>query len=300
MKSQKSATVRKEQLDAAMEQLEKAVREMFESGRFQDYLIMLSKFHNYSFNNILLAFSQNPNISRLASYQTWRNLKMQVRKGEKAIKILCPIPYRFSKEKACTDESGKTILSAEGIPKTETVTYEGLRFRLGNVFDISQCDGKLKTLVDVPADNSEELQQAIQQLMDSDHKIMYDPELAGGSANGFFSLVSGEIHIKEGMSDLQTFRCICHERAHSILHAKEDTKEMERAIKEIEAEAASFLVCSALGFSQTICYSAGYLATWSQSRTTRELLKSVDRIEKTSRDILNWVTNSTDLKVIDM
>ena len=64
MKKETSSVVRKEQLEAAMHQLETSVRDMFESGRFQDYLLMLSKFHNYSFNNILLAFAQNPNISR--------------------------------------------------------------------------------------------------------------------------------------------------------------------------------------------------------------------------------------------
>ena len=135
--------------------------------------------------------------------------------------------------------------------------------------------------------------------MDSEDRIMYDPDLAGSSANGFFSPVTGEIHIKEGMSDLQTFRCILHEQAHSFLHGEDDAKELERGIKEIEAEAASYLCCSALGFPQTICYSTGYLAGWSESRTTQELLQSVSRIEKCARGILDWVTSLTDLKVVD-
>lgn len=101
------------------------------------------------------------------------------------------------------------------------------------------------------------------------------------------------------MSDLQTFRCILHEQAHSLLHGEDDAKELERGIKEIEAEAASYLCCSALGFPQTICYSTGYLAGWSESRTTQELLQSVSRIEKCARGILDWVTSLTDLKVVD-
>ena len=291
MKTTTSDAVRKDQLHAAMEQLETAVREMFESGRFHEYLTMLSRFHNYSFNNILLAWCQNHNISRLASYQTWKKQKMQVRKGEKAIKILCPIPYKYHAERNRTNEDGEI--------EKEIITINGVRFRLGNVFDISQCDGELDSIVKVPTDNSEELHRAVQQLMDSEDQIMYDPDLTGSSANGFFSPVTGEIHIKEGMSDLQTFRCILHEQAHSLLHGEDDAKELERGIKEIEAEAASYLCCSALGFPQTICYSTGYLAGWSESRTTRELLQSVSRIEKCARGILDWVTSLTDLKVVD-
>ena len=204
MKKQTSAIVRKEQLETAIHQLETSVRDMFESGRFQDYLLMLSKFHNYSFNNILLAFAQNPNISRLASYQTWRSLHMQVRHGEKAIKILCPIPYRYNKEKTRTDDKGNTVLTETGEEEKEIIIYQGVRFRLGNVFDISQCDGQLDSIVEVPADDSAELREAVQRLIDSDDRIMYDPELAKSSANGFFSPVTGEIHIKEGMPSLMT------------------------------------------------------------------------------------------------
>lgn len=298
MKKETSSVVRKEQLEAAMHQLETSVRDMFESGRFQDYLLMLSKFHNYSFNNILLAFAQNPNISRLASYQTWRSLHMQVRRGEKAIKILCPIPYQYSRERNRTDEKGNIVLTAAGDEEKEIIIYQGVRFRIGNVFDISQCDGHLDSLIEIPADNSESLKEAVKKLMDSDSRIMYDPKLMNGSANGFFSPLTGEIHIKENMPALMTLRCICHEKAHSILHGKE-AADSDRGVKEIEAEAASFLVCSALGYPQTLCYSTGYLAGWSQSRTTRELLQSVNRIEKTSHEILNWITNSTDLKVLE-
>ena len=298
MKKETSSVVRKEQLEAAMHQLETSVRDMFESGRFQDYLLMLSKFHNYSFNNILLAFAQNPNISRLASYQTWRSLHMQVRRGEKAIKILCPIPYQYSRERNLTDEKGNIVLTAAGDEEKEIIIYQGVRFRIGNVFDISQCDGHLDSLIEIPADNSESLKEAVKKLMDSDRRIMYDPKLMNGSANGFFSPLTGEIHIKENMPALMTLRCICHEKAHSILHSKE-AADSDRGVKEIEAEAASFLVCSALGYPQTLCYSTGYLAGWSQSRTTRELLQPVNRIEKTSREILNWITNSTDLKVLE-
>lgn len=191
----------------------------------------------------------------------------------------------------------ETKTNAAGKEEKEVITIEGLCFRLGNVFDISQCDGKLPDITEAPTDNSAELSEAVRKMMASDNRIMFDPALAGSSANGFFSPLSGEIHIKEGMSDLQTFRCICHEYAHSLLHGK-DADELERGVEEVEAEACSFLVCATLGFSQTISYSAGYLAGWSESRTTRELMQSVSRIEKTSREILDWVTSTTDLQEV--
>ena len=59
--------------------------------------------------------------------------------SEKAIKILCPIPYKYHAERNRTNEDGEI--------EKEIITINGVRFRLGNVFDISQCDGELDSIV---------------------------------------------------------------------------------------------------------------------------------------------------------
>lgn len=44
----------REQVKEILDQLEKGVKELFESDKFKEYLTCMSKFHNYSFNNTLL------------------------------------------------------------------------------------------------------------------------------------------------------------------------------------------------------------------------------------------------------
>ena len=41
-------------LDQVMELLQNGVKDVFTSEKYLNYLTMLSKFHNYSYNNVLL------------------------------------------------------------------------------------------------------------------------------------------------------------------------------------------------------------------------------------------------------
>ena len=58
---------------------------------------------SYSPNNVLLILSQRPDATRVAGYKTWQALGRQVKKGEKAISIFAPRPYRVTTE----DETGE-------------------------------------------------------------------------------------------------------------------------------------------------------------------------------------------------
>lgn len=283
--------IQKAQLHKAVKSLETEVDAMFKSGRFEEYLKMLSQFHNYSFNNVILAFAQNPRITRIASRSTWKKVGMVVRKGETPIQVFCPVPTEVTRLVTETGRDGKTV-------KRE-VTQQRTAFKIGYVYDIAQCDGELPTLVDVPQNNSKAVRQAVIDMMKRDNSILFDPELISGQVNGFFSPASGEIHLKPYMTGLQTFRCLCHELAHRQLHGIHAPKDISREQEEIEAEAVSFLVCSSLGMEETISYSAGYIATWSKERSTKELMACIGRVEKAAKDILELITNNTDLRLPD-
>ena len=55
------------------------------------YLAMMSRFHRYSWGNILLIYSQRPDASHVAGFHAWLKLRRFVRKGEKGIVILAPM-----------------------------------------------------------------------------------------------------------------------------------------------------------------------------------------------------------------
>ncbi len=94
---------RRVELGKAMGQLDAGVREVFESGRWEHYLEVMSWFHRYSANNLLLIAMQMPTATAVASYTDWkRKFGGQVRKGERGIRILAPVRYR----KKAEDENG--------------------------------------------------------------------------------------------------------------------------------------------------------------------------------------------------
>ena len=77
LKSEKSADRLKEITD----RLEQGITELFESEHYKEYLRVMSRFHNYSFNNTLLIGMQFPGATRLAGFQSWKKFGRHVKKG---------------------------------------------------------------------------------------------------------------------------------------------------------------------------------------------------------------------------
>ena len=121
LNSQNSAERMKEITD----RLETGIQELFESERYKAYLTTMSKFHSYSFNNTLLIAMQGGQL--VAGYNKWRdNFHRNVKKGEKAIKILAPAPFKAKKEVQKLDAQGRPVMGKDGKPVTE---YRKYRFR---------------------------------------------------------------------------------------------------------------------------------------------------------------------------
>lgn len=88
-----------EKLKEITDRLEQGIKEVFESDRYKEYLSVMSKFHNYSFNNTLLIAIQKPDASRIAGFNSWKSeFERNVKKGENGIKIIAPTPYKVKKE----------------------------------------------------------------------------------------------------------------------------------------------------------------------------------------------------------
>ena len=86
----------KQKVQEITDKLEEGLKELFESEKYKTYLSTMSKFHNYSFNNTLLIAMQKPEATLVAGYKAWqKNFERHVNKGEKAIRILAPAPYKI-------------------------------------------------------------------------------------------------------------------------------------------------------------------------------------------------------------
>ena len=97
----------KQKVQEITDKLEEGLKELFESEKYKTYLSTMSKFHNYSFNNTLLIAMQKPEATLVAGYKAWqKNFERHVNKGEKAIRILAPAPYKIKEERDAGKQHG--------------------------------------------------------------------------------------------------------------------------------------------------------------------------------------------------
>lgn len=255
--------------DKLMEDLTKRVEEMVEGEQWRDFLDTMSRFHRYSFRNIMLIMLSKPDASMVAGYKKWGEMNRRPQKGS-AIWIL---GYRSGEKEEVNEQTGK-------VEKKRWVSFPPVK-----VFDISDTylidpDGA-DPAGDASAGLTKKLEgegdprafEAVVSLLEQKgwHVTFGDC----GQANGMTILDgSKEVRISEGMSEAQNLKTLIHEAGHVLLHTNE-TGEMEMqglsdaygdrlhgSLREIEAESVAYTVSQALGHD-TSQYSVGYIAGWS-------------------------------------
>lgn len=286
------ADKRADQLKEITERLEQGVKDIFTSEMYTKYLLTMSKFHNYSFNNTLLIAMQRPDATLVAGYNAWKNkFNRYVKKGEKGIQIIAPAPVKEREEREKIDkDTGLTVLNENGVPEIEVVERVIPRFRVTTVFDYAQTDGEpLPTLevneLTARVKDYTLLKEAIEQV--SPVPIRFGE--IEGSAKGYYSHMDKEICVRTDMGESQTIKTMIHEVAHAMLHDSDQMKqrgeEKDQLTKETEAESIAFTVCSALGID-TSDYSFPYVASWASGKELKELKDSIDTIRLTAADFL--------------
>ena len=286
------ADKRADQLKEITERLEQGVKDIFTSEMYTKYLLTMSKFHNYSFNNTLLIAMQRPDATLVAGYNAWKNkFNRYVKKGEKGIQIIVPAPVKEREEREKIDkDTGLTVLNESGEPEIEVVERVIPRFRVTTVFDYAQTDGEpLPTLevneLTARVKDYTLLKEAIEQV--SPVPIRFRE--IEGNAKGYYSHMDKEICVRADMGESQTIKTMIHEVAHAMLHDSDQMKqrgeEKDQLTKETEAESIAFTVCSALGID-TSDYSFPYVASWASGKELKELKDSMDTIRLTAADFL--------------
>src|SRR5487761_1813589 len=115
----------KQNVDSLIQQLEAG-----HSDALTAYLNAMSRFHNYSFGNILEIARQRPDATRVAGLYAWNQLGRKVKKGEKGIRILAPMIGTKRKK----DSEAEKDITKQNQPVL-------VGFRNAYVFDVEQTDG---------------------------------------------------------------------------------------------------------------------------------------------------------------
>lgn len=284
-----------EKMKEITDRLEQGIQDLFESDRFKEYLQVMSKFHNYSFNNTLLIAIQKPDATLIAGYNSWKNLfGRQVSKGAKGIKVLAPSPYKVKKEIDKIDsKTQKPVTDKNGKPVKEETEITVPAFKVVSVFDVSQTEGK-----ELPSIGVDELTGNVKQYADffkateqaSPAPVGFEKIESG--AKGYYSQTEKRIAINEGMSELQNLKTLIHEIAHAKLHdidlnapAEKQADRPDRRTREVQAESIAYAVCQHYNLD-TSDYSFSYVATWSSGRELSELKASLETIRSTASELI--------------
>jgi hypothetical protein len=250
----------------------KLLIEQLEAGHSEaltNYLTAMSRFHNYSFGNVLEIARQMPTATRVAGFWTWKNLGRSVKAGQKGIRILAPIVgVRRKKD----EEAEKDI--------TKQNTRVLLGFRNAYVFDVSQTDGvDLPALREVSGDPGENIDRLAAFLHSKGIQLTYSENLQGALGVSY----GGRIAILSGQSKAEEFSTLIHETAHELLHHAERRTATTKIVRETEAEAVAFVVGKAVGLV-TGSASADYIQLYHGNASL--LAESLEVIQQTASVIL--------------
>lgn len=284
-------------LEEFQTKLEEGIVETLNSDKWKEYLLLQSKFRNYSFSNCILIGIQCPHATKVAGAKTWNSMGRFINKGEKAIKILAPIIKDIEKE--ITDESGE-------VKKEKKKIIVG--FRMVNVFDVSQTNGKDLPSSEVYKDYSGDGsgQFLYDSIMESIDIPVIEEELSYG---GYFSPSKLIIGLNKNHSIDQKAMTLVHELGHYRIHelvkkgkvkfedflGEKNNEKNRYALEEVVVESVAFIVCSYFGVYVTE-YAFEYVAGWSKGDV--DMVKKVGQlVQSLSKEVIERVEKVQETKL---
>lgn len=280
-----------ERVKALTEKLEAGVKEVFESEKYKTYLKAMSRFHHYSFGNVMLILMQCPEASLVAGYTTWKKqFGRTVKKGEHGIQIIAPVKRsKLVSQDKLDPDTQQPVIGPDGKPEKEPVFVQYQGFQVAYVFDVSQTEGRELPSLGVDelkghVPNYDSMFSAVEAI--SPVPVEFRPTSA---AKGCFNHLERKIYVNEGMSQVQTLKTLIHETAHALLHDSsvldDEIPKKDRHTKEVEAESIAYVVCQHFGID-TSDYSFPYVTGWSRGKELPELKASLDCISKTASSLI--------------
>jgi len=268
----------KRKVKELLEELDERIEKVQSSEEFKEYLQFFSRFHDYSYRNILLIKMQKPNAKLVAGFKQWqKKFNRYVKKGEEGIMILAP--YKYKKQ---VTELKKELVDGNVIEKEVEKEKQFVSFKPVYVFDVSQTEGEPVPALDtsIKDKNINILDSLIRMADNLNIGVEFKPLRKG--LKGFSK--GGDVVVDEALNNTEKAAVLVHEVAHELLHyEREDNSHLTKEIMELEAETVAYIVMDRFGIE---IESDKYLALYKKSYN---LIDSFQRINKVINLILQKI-----------
>lgn len=254
----------KEHIQELTDGIDRGIREMFGSGRYKEFLTVMSRFNRYSLNNTMLIFMQKPDAVRVASYDNWKNKYGRgVVRGEKGITIIAPAPYRKVVDTPKLDpKTGRPVVGTDGKAVTAQREVTVPAYKPTVVFDQSQTEGRLFP-------EAEPYSYGL--LLDALRRSPFASAETAGN----------------GLSEVQMVSDCIHGMAQNALSIK-GRAEKDELTRQIEVESVAYAVCQYYGI-ETDEASFERVAAWAEGKELPELRASLGGINRASSRLIGSI-----------
>lgn len=290
-KSKKRPTLtpeqRQERLNAAHGTLIEQVETLTTDEGWKAMLNARTWLRKYSLGNLLMILAQNEYATDVRPMREWNKVGRHVRRGERGLRIFAPLKYRVR------DEDDEPLNDREGNPR-----YRVGSFTVVSVFDVSQTEGE-------PLPESEQatprlltgaaparLWEAVADQITGRGYVIERGQTA--PANGWVVWDTRTVRISDSVEDAQAVKTLIHELAHIV--CEHDTRDIPRAMREVEAESVACLVSALVGLD-TLPYSVPYVAGWAKDAETARA--SADQVVRVADAIASEVVAAVPVAVAE-
>ena len=236
----KSKINRRTRAKEIYEKVVKNVQNIIENGEYEKYLKFQKQFTKYSFNNIVLIYSQFPDATRVAGKAKWKELGRELMPNAKAIHITAGMPAQGK-------TTVKKIVNGEEVKEEQTYNYTA--YKQAYVYDISQTVGE-----PIPLETkflaSEDMAPFYEKLKQFSKFPIYEKKLYGG-LKGFYSPKGQTITLDKSLSIDAKVAVLLHELTHG-LYDDFDYK-TDKNFSETFVESVAYIVADYFGLDNSMC-----------------------------------------------
>ena len=238
------------------ERVEVAVAQLTDSDGWKRWVRVRSRngLARYSLHNQLLIALQRPDASYVAGFKAFLALDRCVRRGEKGIRILAPIP-----RKAVGARETETPGSDDGRSRP--------RFGSVTVFDVAQTEP-------LPGSDPVSLQAPTAPVTGETHGRLLTPledlamelgysvsqQIVDGAAEGWCDPSHRRIVVNRALPSNARVRVLVHELAHAL---GVGYQQHGRASAEVIVDTVTYIVCASVGLD-VAASSVPYIADWGE------------------------------------